>query len=145
MTAHRQIKSMRRRWPCFQLVSRSSHYAHWRGSLTPIGQLYKVDICYRVRRTPIRFGFDAPRVTVIAPLLRRRSEDPTDPIPHHYPNPDHLELPFLCLFDPEKDEWYPGLEIATTIVPWTIDWLACYEGWLATGVWTGGGRAHAPG
>ena len=26
-----------------------------------------------------------------------------------------------------------------TIVPWTIDWLACYEGWLATGEWAGGG------
>ena len=30
--------------------------------------------------------------------------------------------------------------VARIIVPWTIDWLACYEGWLATGEWTGGGR-----
>jgi hypothetical protein len=23
--------------------------------------------------------------------------------------------------------------IALTTVPWAADWLACYEGWLATG------------
>jgi len=32
--------------------------------------------------------------------------------------------------------------IALTTVPWAADWLACYEGWLATGRWHGGGR-HA--
>ncbi|MYD87819.1 MAG: hypothetical protein F4018_15215 [Acidobacteria bacterium] len=25
------------------------------------------------------------------------------------------------------------------IVPWTSEWLACYEIWLATGKWLGGG------
>ena len=49
-------------------------------------------------------------------------------------------MPFLCLYDPDAGEWHPGMSIARTIIPWTIDWLACYEGWLATGEWTGGGH-----
>ncbi|WP_244438191.1 hypothetical protein [Afipia birgiae] len=34
------------------------------------------------------------------------------------------------------------MTIASTTVPWALDWLACYELWLMTGRWTGGGR-HA--
>ena len=143
MTIHKDIKSMRRRWPEFQLLSRSSRSAYWSGSLRPISQLYSIDIQYRVNRKHVGSEFQSPRVTVVAPLLRRRPELPSEPIPHHYPNSDHPQLPFLCLYDPEQQEWHPGLGIATTIVPWTIDWLACYEGWLATGEWTGGGRDHA--
>jgi hypothetical protein len=51
--------------------------------------------------------------------------------------------PVLCLFDPSACEWTPCDLLAETTVPWTIDWLACYEGWRATGEWTGGGR-HLP-
>ena len=29
--------------------------------------------------------------------------------------------------------------IAATIVPWTVEWLAAYEGWRATGTWYAGG------
>ena len=50
---------------------------------------------------------------------------------------------FLCLFDPDREQWCASDLIADTTVPWTVDWLACYEGWLATGRWHGGGR-HAP-
>jgi len=81
-----------------------------------------------------------PRVTVEAPLLRGRPESPGEPIPHHYPNRLCSEQPVLCLHDPLKFEWLPVYAIADTIVPWTIEWLACYEVWLALGTWTGGGR-----
>jgi len=77
---------------------------------------------------------------VEAPLLRGRPESPGEPIPHHYPNRLCSEQPVLCLCDPLKSEWLPVDAIADTTVPWTIDWLACYEVWLATGNWTGGGR-----
>jgi len=30
--------------------------------------------------------------------------------------------------------------IADTIVPWTVEWLAAYEGWRATGTWYAGGH-----
>jgi hypothetical protein len=44
----------------------------------------------------------------------------------------------LCLCYPE--EWQPTMLIARTILPWTVEWLAHYEIWRATGHWTGGGH-----
>ena len=81
-----------------------------------------------------------PRVRVLAPVLKRRSGDPQGALPHVYW--DDAENPALCLFDPEAGEWTPMCLLAETTVPWTADWLACYEGWRATGLWAGGGR-HA--
>lgn len=49
-------------------------------------------------------------------------------------------LQLTPLYDPAKDEWDHSMLISETIVPWTLDWLACYELWLMTGRWTGGGR-----
>jgi hypothetical protein len=40
----------------------------------------------------------------------------------------------------EMYEWTVGMSIANTIVPWTSEWLAHYEIWLATGDWQGGGE-----
>ena len=136
-----QAELMRRNWPTFKVIQRTRWLVLWEGSLRPLNQTYTVQVLlqreknYNKSDTP-----PIPRVTVISPLLRRRSEDPSDPIPHYYPNRDFTELPILCLYDPETREWHPRLSVADTIVPWTIDWLACYEGWLATGEWTGGGR-----
>lgn len=138
MTVYRDMKLMRKNWPAFYVVKNTSRSVRWRGTLQPISQVYRVEIDYRVKRHGPEFG--VPEVTVIEPLLHRREDAPEAPIPHHYPNLDDPTLPRLCLYDPDAAEWDPRLPIATTIVPWTIDWLACYEGWLATGSWTGGGR-----
>jgi hypothetical protein len=51
-----------------------------------------------------------------------------------------ITLSPLCLFDPEAEEWSHDDLIAFTTIPWAADWLACYEGWLASGRWYGGGR-----
>lgn len=139
MNVYRDIKLMRKKWPKFRALGRGCRFVTWRGSLRPICQEYTVEVYYRVPRDTNQ-GFRGPDVTIIEPLLRRRAESPYEPIPHHYRNSARPELPFLCLYDPAASEWEPGLPIATTIIPWTIDWLACYEGWLATGSWTGGGR-----
>ena len=64
-------------------------------------------------------------------------------MPHVYFDDLDLTLSPLCLFDPDKNEWTRNDLIALTTVHWAADWLACYEGWLATGRWYGGGR-HAP-
>jgi hypothetical protein len=58
-------------------------------------------------------------------------------LPHVYPP---AENPTLCLFDPRAGEWDGAMPIAETILPWALDWIACYEMWLMTGRWTGGGR-----
>ena len=46
----------------------------------------------------------------------------------------------LCLY--YGNQWDPGELIATTIVPWTSEWLEYYELWHATGLWLGGGVGH---
>jgi hypothetical protein len=60
----------------------------------------------------------------------------------------HVYLPAdgstLCLFDAQEDEWTPAMAIADTTLPWALDWLACYELWLMTGRWAGGGRHATP-
>jgi len=140
LTTWDQANSMRRVWPEFRMVERKRDFVMWVGPLRPFCQTYSVCVAYR--RDPRRGMVDEcrPCVTVTDPLVHRRDEAPNDPIPHHYPNSRCPERPFLCLYDPRAGEWRPAMSIAKTIVPWTIDWLACYEGWLATGEWTGGGR-----
>ena len=137
----RQVERMRVRWPGFRVVERDRRSACWEGQLRPLSQRYGVRIslrrrCCRAQRVDIL----QESVRVVDPVLRRRAEDPRGPIPHVYLNPEDPERPSLCLYDPETNEWHAGCTVANTIVPWTIDWLACYEGWLATGRWAGGGK-----
>ena len=139
LTIRKQVDAMRRDWPCFRTIHRSRWVARWEGQVQPLCQPYTVQIeLHRQHRKDDRHR-TPPLVTIINPLLRRRSENPDEPIPHHYPNRNCPERPFLCLHYPVTGEWNPKRRISMTIVPWTIDWLACYEGWLATGEWTGGG------
>ncbi len=125
----------------FKILRRTRWEVLWEGPLRPLCQTYTIQVLlWREKNHNKSDRQQTPQVTVIDPLLRRRLEDPSDPIPHHYPNRSNHKLLFLCLYDPADREWHPGLAVARTIIPWTIDWLACYEGWLATGEWTGGGR-----
>ena len=141
LSTMRQAELMRKGWPMFKILRRTRWEVLWEGPLRPLCQTYTIQVL--VQREKNHNKSDSPRtpqVTVIDPLLRRRSGDPSGPIPHHYPNRSNLELPILCLYDPADREWHPSLAVSQTIIPWAIDWLACYEGWLATGEWTGGGR-----
>ncbi|MFY9294891.1 MAG: hypothetical protein WAP03_30040 [Methylorubrum rhodinum] len=116
--------------------------AIWTGRLRPFLLSYEIRIAYRApmvveRIDPLR---QQPRVRVMSPPLRRRPGDPEGSLPHVYADdPTH---PALCLFDHETSEWTPFHLLSNTTVPWALDWLGCYEGWRATGSWTGGGR-HA--
>ncbi len=142
LSTWKQTELMQKEWPKFKVLHRNRWLVHWEGLLRPLCQTYTVQV--RLQRNPNRnktaLPQTLPEVTVIAPLLHQQSENPDDPIPHHYPNPNYPELPILCLYDPATKEWHSDCSVAQTIIPWTIDWLACYEGWLATGKWTGGGR-----
>jgi hypothetical protein len=139
---NQQVALMRQLWPGFQVRGKASWMVTWEGRLRPFHQSYLVKVFYCIGRDldsaeilPVR-----PRVTVLEPLLTRRPEDPDETIPHHYPNRTDPEHPVLCLFDPREREWQHGDPIAETTLPWAVNWLACYEGWQATGEWTGGGR-----
>lgn len=137
----RQIERMRARWPDFRVVERNRRLACWEGTIRPLSQSYRIQISlHRLRQHWPSVDLLREDVRVIDPLLRRRAEDPQRQIPHVYSVPGDPERPRLCLHDPETNEWHAGCVVANTIVPWTIDWLGCYEGWLATGRWAGGGR-----
>ena len=139
----RQDAAIRAAWPTFRLVASSERDATWQGTLKPLMLAYEVRISHRIplvveRIDPLR---QQPEVRVVSPLLRRRPGDVEGSLPHVYVDRAGND-PTLCLFDHETDEWTPFRLLAETTVPWALDWLGCYEGWRATGEWTGGGR-HA--
>lgn len=133
LTLQEQVAGMAATWPRFRKYGgkRNTQNVRWIGALKPQFTQYRVEI---------RYGFlTDPLIRVLSPVLTRLPGNVEGELPHVYPP---AEDPTLCLYDPRKDEWDPSMSIAHTIVPWTVDWLACYEWWLITGRWTGGGR-HA--
>lgn len=136
-----QVRQMHSKWPEFQLIHRSRRHVCWEGELRPFHKTYRVGVAMHL--TPPDGGLLNPLVAVLNPRLHGRQESPDEEIPHVYPNPADPLLPFLCLFHPPTDRFDPRRDsVANTIVPWTTEWLACYEGWLATGKWFGGGVNH---
>ena len=140
-TTMTQVRHMRAKWPEFRVKHRDRRQAVWEGKLRPFHKAYTVSVI--VRFAPHDPGAPNPLVMVLNPRLRSRKETPDEAIPHVYDNPCNPLLPFLCLFHPPTDRFDPRRHSAAdTVIPWTIDWLACYEGWLATGRWFGGGVSH---
>lgn len=137
-----QVRLMAQDWPGFRLVVNFSWYVVWEGKLRPLHQSYliRVTYCLGHRLKNAYIPYFAPRVVVEEPQLTCRTDNPGEPIPHHYPNRSDPQRPILCLYDPREAEWSPSKSITKTTIPWAMTWLACYEGWHATGMWTGGGR-----
>jgi hypothetical protein len=126
------------KYPQFALVHSTAWSALWHGELKPFAKSYSVQILYSLVALPIAsIEAETPHVEVMDPVLRRRL-GPHGAIPHNYPNRVMPERPRLCLY--KGFEWSPSEVIADTIVPWTVEWLAAYEGWRATGVWSAGGH-----
>jgi len=141
-----QAALMRRHWPEFRVVWQTSWLIVWEGHLNPFHQSYLVRVAYCLG-CELEAGDvvpTVPSVTVRSPMLERGRQAPGEPVPHHFPNEGDPQRPILCLYDPRERGWRLSDPIAETIIPWTIDWLACYEGWQATGEWTGGGRHAMP-
>lgn len=128
-----QVAAMKATWPQFaaRRIDRRAQSARWVGSMRPQYVNYSLEIRYQVG--------SFPEVRVISPELVRMPGNDEGQLPHVYPP---VEDPTLCLFDPRDGEWTSAMKIASTTVLWALDWLACYELWVMTGRWTGGGR-HA--
>ena len=136
-----QVRDMRAKWPAFRLKHRDKRRAAWEGELRPLHKTYTLRV--GVSLAPPYGGLPNPMVLVVNPWLRGRSGKPADAIPHVYDNPGCPLLPLLCLHHPPTDRFDPHRHlVSNTVIPWTIDWLACYEAWLATGKWVGGGVSH---
>ena len=97
----------------------------WKGYLQPQPQSpkYLVKIIYKIKKSP--------KVWVLSPEI--------DYAPHRYSNQA------LCLYYPKDQSWKPSMLLATSIVPWTAEWLAFYEIWRVTGIWYGDEAPHRPG
>lgn len=145
-TVNEQVRAMRRRWGHFDLAEQTTDSAMWFGSLVGIERSYRV---------AVEFGLPAPGqyerwrtsplVRVLSPSLQPQFHAIEEaPLPHVYFDEKDITLSPLCLFDPAANEWSHNDLLAETTVPWAADWLACYEGWLATGRWYGGGRHGRP-
>lgn len=139
-----QIRRMGQQFPDFKVVFNGGWDVVWQGPLRPLAQTYIV----RIRAVERRYidnlwvpGTLGAHVTLVSPELELTSAlAPGESTPHLYWNRDKPTKSRLCLFDPATQEWTRDMALADTVIPWTIDWLASYEGWRATGVWTGGGR-----
>ncbi len=131
LSIEEQIAAMKTTWPqlAARRIDRRAQSARWVGRVKPQYSSYVLEIRYQLGA--------CPEVRILAPTLIRLPNNPEGQLPHVYPP---AEDPTLCLFDPREDEWTPAMTIASTTVPWALDWLACYELWLMTGRWTGGGR-----
>lgn len=142
-----QVARMRNLYPALRHTEHCSWWASWIGPVRPVFRTYTIKLQY-VRRywigdLEIINGY-VPQVTLRDPALVLEHPRTGEPVPHVYWQNDNPERSTLCLYDPAADQWSPDEFLADTIVPWACEWLACYEGWLAIGEWTGGGRHHAP-
>ena len=124
-----QTAALMKKFPESQ-IKLSGGTLEWIGTLqpSPYSEIYTVKMEYRY--------LNAPKVSIISPPLKRRNEDPVEPIPHMY------DQKYLCLYYPKIEEWRKIDWLHKSIVPWATTWLYYYELWLVTGKWLGGGVEH---
>ncbi len=117
-----QALALRARYPEGRVDLRRGRLT-WTGRLTPtsLSRTYAVEVRYRDR--------SFPQVRVLEPELDSRLGES---LPHVYREGT------LCLH--LRNDWFPSMSIADSIVPWSAEWLAFYEIWKATGDWHGGGE-----
>jgi hypothetical protein len=107
------------------------HELTWEGSLRPsaVSQVYRIRLVYKLANYPDVFLLEPD------PLALANKGIPDRPLPHNYGgNPLRL-----CLFLPGSGEWKATDALATTIIPWAVEWLWFFEDWVFTNVWSGGG------
>lgn len=125
-----QLRGMATKYPWFA-AKRQRNHIEWVGAVQPTenSPAYTISVKYffnwgwrhRNRNHRIEVRVLSPRLELHAGKNR---------LPHVY---SHNRL---CLFYPRYGEWTPNRLISETILDWTVFWLAHYEIWVVTGVWT---------
>lgn len=104
---------------------------------SPLGEDYEIKLVYKIngtrKKTGIQKTTSAPKIYVLNPKLELAKGKTR--LPHCYDQKSQ----HLCLYYPDGIEWKKSMILATTVIPWAIEWLYHYEIWLGTGEWTGGG------
>jgi len=139
-----QDAAIRRLFPDFRLTANADWIGVWEGPLRPASKSYTIRIVYFRRKFFDRWFLSNSYVTVhvVDPLVGEFMLD-GDILPHIFWNDRAPLWPALCLWDPDEMFWDPGMSIATTIIPWTSEWLLFFEYWQTSGEFLGPGR-HPP-
>lgn len=140
-----QDVEIRRLFPDWRLKVHADWMGVWEGPLKPASKTYTVRIVY-FRRTFFD-GWELANnyitVHVVDPLVGAEMLANETILPHIYWNERNPAWPALCLWDPAEMFWTPEMSIATTIIPWTSEWLLFFEYWQISGEFLGPGR-HPP-
>ena len=120
--------------------------AFGKGRYSPLSRIYHVRLTYYPRLFFDGWRIDASYVSihVLDPPIGALARKAGRRLPHVYRNHHDPDLPALCVYDPEADEWDPSMFLVDTIIPWTSDWLFFFEGWEIDGVFGGRGRHPEP-
>lgn len=140
-----QDAEIRRLFPDLSLTAHADWIAVWEGPLRPASKTYRVRIVH-FRQTIFEgwtLANDYVTVHVVAPLVGAEMLANETLLPHIYWNERNPAWPALCLWDPAEMFWTPEMSIATTIIPWTSEWLLFFEYWQISGEFLGPGR-HPP-
>jgi hypothetical protein len=144
LSVDRQDAAIRDLFPNFQLTANAGWIGVWEGPLRPASKTYTIRIVYFQRRFFDGWCLSNSYVTVhvVDPLIGKIILG-DGILPHIYWNNRAPEWPALCLWDPVEILWDPEMLIATTIIPWTSEWLLFFEYWQISGEFLGPGR-HPP-
>jgi hypothetical protein len=136
-----QDAEIRRLFPDFKLTAHADWIGVWEGPLRPASKTYTIRIVYFRRRFFDGWHLSNHYVTVhvVDPLIGKTMRDGDD-LPHIYWNDRAPDWPALCLSDPDEMLWDPEMSIASTIIPWTSEWLLFFEYWQISGEFLGPGR-----
>lgn len=146
MTISEQAKRVELLYPQMALVWSTWWGAYWTGELRGLeGQPpYRVGILFTAfAPDPFELRYPGLRVKawLIDPPLQNRLVDGLELRPPHI-WPQFSDA--MCFYKPYDDGLTYDVDIAKTVIPWIIKWLASYEIWLATGTWVGP-QAHPSG
>jgi hypothetical protein len=140
-----QDAEIRRLFPDFRLTAYADWIGVWEGPLRPASKSYRIRIVH-FRRTIFpgwMLANDYVTVHVVDPLVGANMLANETLLPHIYWNERNPAWPALCLWDPAEMFWTPEMSIATTIIPWTSEWLLFFEYWQTSGEFLGPSR-HRP-
>ncbi|WP_369769458.1 hypothetical protein [Flavobacterium sp. WC2416] len=128
LTIAQQYAALKRNYGFGETKMSTYSQIFWEGKLksSPLGDEYLVRVTYKKD--------DSPKIYVLEPKELKLPEG-KNKLEHVY---DHKKQK-LCLYYPKAKEWNDTKTIASTIMPWTMEWLYHYEMWLITDEWLGGG------
>jgi hypothetical protein len=145
LSVDEQDAAIKRVFPDFELTAKADWIGVWEGAVKPASKIYRIRIVY-FRQT----YFDGwmlknsyVTVHVIDPPVGAEALRDAKFLPHIYWNERNPAWPALCLWDPKEMFWTPEQTIASTIIPWTSEWLLFFEYWQISGEFLGPGR-HPP-